>query len=355
MDYEDAFDSVIYSIIQSRMGQKTPINQLISSNTLLDLLESVQIELREEDTIIKLNGNIHVVGDIHGNIDDLLRIFEKSGFPPETTYLFLGDFVDRGKFGVEVLFLLFALKVKFPNHIYLLRGNHEIEKISSSYGFSDETASKYSFKLFSEIANTFSYLPLGAVVADKFFCVHGGIGPNMPLIEDIKKEEKPEDIDEGYFLDMLWSDPRDYEEEFTESKRGSGYYYNSKAVDNFLEQNGLIGLIRSHEYCKNGHDYPFDNDKCLTIFSNTNYCGKKNSMCIAFVAACGEIDLIEFPLLDNKQKETLRFTLPKWLAISALSSPINSSASSGLESDADESDYEHYSILKSSLYSAAFI
>ena len=355
MDYEEAFDSVIYSIIQSRMGSRTPMNQLVSANTLLDLLESVQIELREEESILRLNGNIHVVGDVHGNIDDLLRIFEKSGFPPETTYLFLGDFVDRGRFGLEVICLLFALKVKFPTHIYLLRGNHEIEKISSSYGFADETAAKYSFNLFSEIANTFSYLPLGAVVADKFFCVHGGIGPNMPLVEDIRKEEKPEDIEEGHFLDMLWSDPRDLEQEFTESKRGSGFYFNAAAADKFLEANGLIGIIRSHEYCRKGYDYPFDNDKCLTIFSNTNYCGKKNSMCTAFVAACGEVDLIKFPLLDSKQKESLRFTLPKWLATSSMSSPVNSSASSGLESDADESDYERYSIIKSSLFAAAFI
>lgn len=92
----------------------------------------------QQSILLELEAPLKVVGDIHGQFDDLLRIFDYGGFPPEQNYLFLGDYVDRGKQSVETMVLLLAYKVKYPENFFLLRGNHESAEINKLYGFYDE-------------------------------------------------------------------------------------------------------------------------------------------------------------------------------------------------------------------------
>jgi predicted phosphodiesterase len=176
---------------------------------------------KDDCSLLELAGNFTVVGDIHGNIDDLLRVFERRGYPPETNYLFLGDYVDRGQNSVEVLIMLYSLKVLFPSNIYLIRGNHECESVTAVYGFKREVCRRFSVQVYQKFVKSFSHLPYAAVVNNKYFCVHGGISPDLASVDEIADIEKPQ-ISAASSLanDMVWSDPLDVNG-FVKSDRGT--------------------------------------------------------------------------------------------------------------------------------------
>merc|ERR1712060_351281 len=132
-----------------------------------------------QSALLELEAPINIVGDIHGQYWDLLRIFEYGGFPPESNYLFLGDYVDRGKHSLEVMTLLLVYKIKYPENFFMLRGNHECAAITRIYGFYDECKMRYNIKMWKAFCEVFNRLPFAAVIDDKIFCVHGGLSPEV--------------------------------------------------------------------------------------------------------------------------------------------------------------------------------
>jgi protein phosphatase len=291
--------------------KRKSIQNLLELDTLLDLLNTVHPILRAEPILLHLSGDIHIVGDIHGNIDDLLRIFEQSGYPPDAVYLFLGDYVDRGSFGVEVMTLLFALKCKFPEHIYLLRGNHETQPISQTYGFSAECQKKFCMILFAEFNFVWTALPIAAVVNASVFCVHGGLSPSLKKLEEFAKLQKPAETLFGVFNDLLWSDPSRKVEEFEASSRGTGYCFGQAALDAFLEENGLTIMVRSHEMCHTGISWCFPN--CVTIFSNSDYTGRRNDGAVLRLSADSTFTKRELHCMSAEMAPKRRVTFPIWL------------------------------------------
>lgn len=146
--------------------------------------------------MLELHCPINIVGDIHGQYSDLLRIFEMGGFPPESNYLFLGDYVDRANQGVEVLCLLMCYKLRFPETFFMLRGNHECASLTRIYGFYDECRKRYSVRLWKSFTELFNVLPLAALIDQKIFCVHGGISPELGDLGDILHIQRPQNVPE---------------------------------------------------------------------------------------------------------------------------------------------------------------
>mmetsp|Transcript_24404 Transcript_24404/g.22175 ORF Transcript_24404/g.22175 Transcript_24404/m.22175 type:complete len:505 (-) Transcript_24404:30-1544(-) len=220
-------------------------------------------------------GPIIVCGDTHGQFYDLLNIFELGGKPSETnSYLFNGDFVDRGSFSFETVMTIFMYKLLYPNSFYMLRGNHETKNMNKIYGFDGEVRHKYNESVMQLFSEVFSWLPLAAVIQDSIFVVHGGLSIQddgaVPLsaIEALQRHREPPES--GLFSDLLWADPQE-EKGKNRSKRGLGFNFGPDITEAFLKCNNLKLVVRSHEVKDDGFVVEHGG-KCITVFSAPNYC-----------------------------------------------------------------------------------
>jgi len=215
---------------------------------------------------------VTVCGDVHGQFHDLMELFRIGGRPPDTNYLFMGDYVDRGYYSVETVTLLVTLKVRFPERVYILRGNHESRQITQVYGFYDECVRKYGnanvWKMFTDL---FDYFPLTAVVDDQVFCLHGGLSPSIETLDHIRQLDRVQEVPhEGPMCDLLWSDPDD-RFGWGISPRGAGYTFGQDISEQYNHNNGLNLVARAHQLVMDGYNWSH-NQNVVTIFSAPNYC-----------------------------------------------------------------------------------
>lgn len=341
---------------QSKSGNPIPS---FDEKLLIDLCsESTEI-FKSEPNVLNLHDDVIIVGDIHGSFHDLLRIL-KFIDENDKKVLFLGDYVDRGNFSLECITLLLSLKVSRPESFYLLRGNHEFDSVCSKYGFRDEILNhhnflrvennlnnkkltkasslvynsekvkkldveddfyanhklihcyKYSEALYEAFIGTFAYLPIGCVVNDSTFCIHGGLSPRLKNIDDLNAIKRPVvNFDENQLLaDVVWSDPTDdYSSIFDENPRGSGFLFSFDAVANFLNENSLKRLIRAHQCVSEGFFLQFD-DRCITVFSASSYDNslENKSAVLQLFQKDDRVQIVTFPPLSRLQKiETLYY------------------------------------------------
>jgi len=229
---------------------------------------------KEQPMLLELAAPVKIVGDVHGQYYDLLRLFEFAGFPPESNYLFLGDYVDRGKQSIETVVLCMAYKLKYPENFFMLRGNHECASINRMYGFYDECKARYSVKLWKAFNNAFNYMPLAAVVDDSIFCVHAGMSPELKSMDQIRSIERPTDIpDDGLLCDLLWADPNEDIKGWAESDRGVSFTFGEEVVAKFCEDHDLDLVVRAHQVMEDGYEF-FAKRQLVTVFSAPNYCGE---------------------------------------------------------------------------------
>jgi serine/threonine-protein phosphatase PP1 catalytic subunit len=237
------------------------------------LCQSVTPIFLSEPTLLRLQAPINICGDVHGQLADLLRCLEYGGLPPLQTWLLLGDYVDRGPKSVEVICLLFALKIRYPQHIYLLRGNHESVEMTEVFGFAHECFTKLNAQTWALFCKVFDCLPLAAVISNAIFCVHGGISPSFRTLAQIDQISRPLKIPTaGFITDLLWSDPARDVVHFAPSDRGSTVLWGLAPARQFLKGNGLQKIVRAHQVVMNGYEFPFKPDESVvTVFTASDY------------------------------------------------------------------------------------
>ncbi|KAG0008510.1 putative serine/threonine protein phosphatase [Entomortierella chlamydospora] len=288
--------------------------QLLAESVIKEICEKTKELLMSESNVVHIKAPVTVVGDIHGQFYDLLEIFKIGGYCPDTNYLFLGDYVDRGLYSVETMSILTCLKLRYPDRVQLVRGNHESRAVTQTYGFYTECMKKYgSAQVWHYFTDLFDYLTLSVVIDNMIFCVHGGkalelrslfdsgikqqtnvfkelfadeiligpcyslekplgLSPSIHTIDQIKVMDRFKEIPhEGPMADLVWSDPDPGREEFAVSPRGAGYTFGSLVVEKFLHENGMDHILRAHQLCMEGFQVLFD-DQLSTVWSAPNYC-----------------------------------------------------------------------------------
>lgn len=240
---------------------------------------------RDEANLLELSNKespdhkISVCGDTHGQFYDVLNIFKKYGKVSEShTYLFNGDFVDRGSWSCEVALLFYSLKILFPKNFFLNRGNHETDNMNKIYGFEDECKYKYSQRIFDMFSQSFESLPLATLINKDYLVMHGGLpSDKTSTLEDINKLDRfSQPPREGLYMELLWSDPQQADG-LGPSQRGLGFAFGPDITADYLKRNNLKKVFRSHEVRMKGVLFEHNN-KLATVFSAPNYCDSQGNM-----------------------------------------------------------------------------
>ncbi len=253
--------------------------KILPEKVLRKICEKLKDILIEESNVQPISAPVTICGDIHGQFYDLLELFRIGGEVPSTNYVFIGDFVDRGYNSVETFELLMCLKIKYPSHVTLLRGNHESRQITVIYGFLDEIVRKYgNSNPWNYCMEVFDLLPIGGVIEGEVLCVHGGLSPEIRTIDQIRTIQRNIEIpNEGSFCDLMWSDP-DNIETWVISNRGAGWLFGSKVTKEFNHINGLQLIARAHQLVEEGFMYWFTDNILVTVWSAPNYCYRNGNI-----------------------------------------------------------------------------
>uniref|UniRef100_A0A2N9GSC2 Serine/threonine-protein phosphatase n=1 Tax=Fagus sylvatica TaxID=28930 RepID=A0A2N9GSC2_FAGSY len=263
-------DDIIRRLLEGKGGKQVQL----SEGEIRQLCVNARQIFLSQPNLLEIHAPVRICGDIHGQYQDLLRLFEYGGFPPSANYLFLGDYVDRGKQSLETICLLLAYKIKYPEKVSMLRGNHEDAKINRIYGFYDECKRRFNVRLWKIFTDCFNCLPVAALIDGKILCMHGGLSPELQNLDQIKEIPRPTDVpDSGLLCDLLWSDPDANVEGWAMSDRGVSCTFGADRVADFLDKNDLDLICRGHQVVEDGYEF-FAKRRLVTIFSAPNYGGE---------------------------------------------------------------------------------
>lgn len=272
-------DDMISRLLDAGYSAKVTKAVCLKNAEIVAICTAARELLLSQPALLELSAPVKIVGDVHGQYTDLIRLFEMCGFPPAANYLFLGDYVDRGKQSLETILLLLCYKLKYPENFFLLRGNHECANVTRVYGFYDECKRRCNIKIWKTFIDTFNCLPIASIVAGKIFCVHGGLSPSLSHMDDIRGIARPTDVpDYGLLNDLLWSDPADMEEDWEPNERGVSYCFGKKVIMDFLQRHDFDLVCRAHMVVEDGYEF-FQDRILVTVFSAPNVCDLHAVLC----------------------------------------------------------------------------
>lgn len=307
---EDLVNKVIDTFLRPFDWYTSEVEELhrvfpLSIDEIDSLINEAAKVIPRDQTLVRLRSPAKVFGNIYGQYNDLMRFFESYGHPSDDNtmgdihllqYVFLGDFCDRGNYSLEVILLLLALKVRYPDHIYIVRGHHEDISINAVNGLGEECEKRLDENIrqensiFMKLNALFELLPLAVIIDNKILCVHGGIGSSVSKLSDISSLKRPiqvvQDVrthEQQILLDLLWSEYSDdipelaINEERDITKSGFILKYGKDRLNKFLSDNKLVLMITAHQWVAEGIKL-FNNDKLLTVISSTNYMDKFNNI-----------------------------------------------------------------------------
>jgi len=219
-----------------------------------------------------------VVGDVHGQYSDLLRIFQRKGFPHAQSYVFLGDYVDRGQQSIETAALLFCYKIKYPKTFFLLRGNHETRMINGAYGFQNECERRYPGSNLWQIFNeTFAQMPFCALIGKRILGMHGGLSPDLRSLDHLRSLRRGMDPpNPSIELDLLWADPDLTQQGWMASARGASFTFGTDVVSTACRNLDIDLVVRAHQVVQDGYEF-FANRRLVTVFSAPHYTAQFNN------------------------------------------------------------------------------
>ena len=249
-------DDMIKRLIDAGYAGKLTKTVVLKNAEITAVCNAARELFLSQPSLLELSPPVKIVGDVHGQYTDLMRMFEMCGFPPNSNFLFLGDYVDRGKQSLETILLLLCYKLRFPENFFLLRGNHECANVTRVYGFYDECKRRCNVKVWKTFVDTFNALPIAAIVAGKIFCVHGGLSPSLSHMDDIRNIARPTDVpDYGLLNDLLWSDPADMAADWEANERGVSYCFGKKVIMEFLQKHDFDLVCRAHMVVEDGYEF----------------------------------------------------------------------------------------------------
>ncbi|EFP00398.1 hypothetical protein CRE_02688 [Caenorhabditis remanei] len=306
--------SILMRVLESGKHPDNELTRVIPPDECMNFLGQVRTVFWKQASMVELTAPVNICGDIHGQFSDLLRLFDKNGFPHRANYLFLGDYVDRGKHCLETILLLFSYKMIFRNHFFLLRGNHECPNINKQYGFYDEVVRRYKKPgVWFAFQQVFTHMPLTALVGGKILCMHGGISKQvsqlMNSLQDLRIIRRPFDNPQvgTLAMDVLWSDPSNFEKDFGPNSRGVSVVFGKHALWKTLKKLKIDMVVRAHQVVQDGYEF-FANRRLVTIFSAPFYCGQFNNA--AAVMQVSRQLVCSFVVLRPRKKVARRRLMP---------------------------------------------
>eukprot|EP00439_Symbiodinium_sp_Y106_P031516 s2682_g3.t2 len=220
------------------------------------LCDLVQEIFMRESVLMELEPPLVVGGTLASSVEQLNKIIERCGEPGDVQYLFLGNYVSRGRgpvHGVDLLALLYCFKCRQPDK--------ECASISRIYGFYDECKRRYNVKLWKRITQTMNCMPICALIRSRIFCVSSGLSPELRTLDQLSVITRPTEVpDHGLLCDLLWADPETGLRGWAEMDKGVSYIFGEDIVHEFMERNSLDLICRTSQVVEDGYE-------CLALFS----------------------------------------------------------------------------------------